>query len=189
MEIAERYELYITQKAELKIKIEKLTDSISTKEYKQKKLGEKIKLSIEQYALDLLKNDLNREVGFKEATSLDINFYDNSIYVDDKKKKFSASSEFYLKNTARFSLFFSSLDIERMRFPRFILSDNMEDKGIEKVRAQNFQRLIIKKANESINKDFQIIYTTSFIPEELEGSSYCVGDFYSEENGRKSLDI
>lgn len=189
LEIAERYEIYLKEKASLKITIDKLTDSISTKEYKQKKLGKKIKLSIEEYALDLLKSDLNREVGFKEATSLDINFYDNSIYVDDKKKKFSASSEFYLKNTARFSLFFSSLGIERMRFPRFILSDNMEDKGIEKERAQNFQRLIIKKANESKNQDYQIIYTTSFIPEELEGSNYCVGDFYSEETGKKSLDV
>lgn len=187
LEIAERYELYINDKSELEKKINKLSDSINTKEAKQHELGVEIRNSVERYALNLLKSDLNREEGFKEAKSLEINYYDNAVYVDDKKKRFSASSDFYLKNTSRFSLFFSSLLIDSMRFPRFILCDNMEDKGIEKERAQNFQRLIIDTAQNSQNKEFQIIYTTSYIPEEIEGSDYCVGDYYSEETNNKSL--
>lgn len=103
------------------------------------------------------------------------------------KKKFSASSNFYLKNTARFSLFFASLEVSEMRFPRFILCDNMEDKGIEKERAQNFQKLIIQTAQNYPTDDYQIIYTTSYISDDLEGSEYCVGDFYSEEANNKSL--
>ncbi len=58
----------------------------------------------------------------------------------------------------------------------------MEDKGIEKERAQNFQRIIISQAESSKTKEYQLIYTTSFIPDELDNSPYCVGDFYTEEN-------
>lgn len=56
-----------------------------------------------------------------------------------------------------------------MRYPRFILCDNMEDKGIELSRANNFQRIIIEEAEKFDNINYQMIYTTSYLPNDLEG--------------------
>jgi hypothetical protein len=39
--------------------------------------------------------------------------------------------------------FLASLSVDRMRYPRFILVDSMEDKGIEERRAQNFQKFLL----------------------------------------------
>ena len=187
LEIAEKYSLMLDEIHEFRRKLKKLKETIEYKEKSHENLKTEINQKVELFALNLLKKDLNREEGFKEAKNLRINYEDNSIYIDDVKKKFSASSNFYLKNTARFSLFFASLEIPEMRYPRFILCDNMEDKGIEKERAQNFQKLIIETAKLYPTEDYQIIYTTSYISDEFEGSEYCVGDFYSEEANNKSL--
>ena len=70
-----------------------------------------------------------------------------------------------------------------MRFPRFIFADNMEDKGIELERAQNLQRILIKRVNElDKGQNSQIIYTTSYITEELKQSKYVVGQYYTKDN-------
>jgi hypothetical protein len=129
-----------------------------------------------------LRKDFEREANFKNARSIYINYYDNSVYVDGDVRNFSASSNFYLKVASRFSIFFSSLEIETMRYPRFILCDNMEDKGIELVRVHNFQKILIEYLRDFSEDSYQMIYTTSFIPEELNNEKYCVGEFYTEEN-------
>ena len=85
----------------------------------------------------------------------------------------------------RFSLFIASLDIDWMRYPRFIFADNMEDKGIEKERAQKFQYTLIDKLKEYPTDSYQLIYTTSYITDELDHSEYVVGDHYDINN--KSL--
>jgi len=79
----------------------------------------------------------------------------------------------------------SSLELPFMRYPHFIFADNMEDKGIEESRAQNFQRVLISKLSEYSDDEYQVIYTTSYITEELDNSKYVVGEKYSQ--GNKSL--
>ena len=68
----------------------------------------------------------------------------------------------------------------------------MEDKGLEPERGVNFQKTIVKRLNEleananpvdSIN--YQLIYATSFVVDELNTDEYTVGDYYTQEN--KSL--
>ena len=83
----------------------------------------------------------------------------------------------------------SAIELKEMRFPKFILCDNMEDNGIEEKRAKNFQRLIIETSKKYPKKDFQIIYTTSYIPNEYNNSTYCIGEYYSNENNNKTLNI
>ena len=110
------------------------------------------------------------------------------LKTDDTEKfkqyqKFSASSNFYLKISARFALYLASLKQGSMRFPRFIFADNMEDKGIEKERAQNFQNIVIKRVNLlDPNKKSQLIYTTSYITDDLLHSEYIVGEYYTKSN-------
>ena len=72
-----------------------------------------------------------------------------------------------------------------MRFPHFIFADNMEDKGIEKERAQKFQQTLIEKLSSHSPDDYQLIYATSYITAELNKSPFVVGDFYTKNN--KSL--
>lgn len=58
----------------------------------------------------------------------------------------------------------------------------MEDKGIEEKRAQNLQKIIIEKLGEFNSDSYQLIYTTSYITEELNNSDLVVGDFYTKES-------
>ena len=61
----------------------------------------------------------------------------------------------------------------------------MEDKGIEKERAQKFQYTLIDKLKKYPTDSYQLIYTTSYITDELDHSEYVVGDHYDINN--KSL--
>lgn len=182
LENAESYENLIQKRIGLEEKIEKLNGLILEGESKQEQLKIKINKKVKNCGLELLRNDLYRQKEFKNAKEFNIDYRNNIAFLDDKDLRFSASSDFYLKTTARYSLFFASLEVESMRYPRFILCDNMEDKGIEAIRAQNFQKLIIDKSKKYKNEDFQLIYTTSFITEDLKNSSYTVGEYYTESN-------
>ena len=59
----------------------------------------------------------------------------------------------------------------------------MEDKGMEKERTQNLQKLITTMSESFKDKEeHQIIFSTSMIADELEGSVYCVGEYYDQNN-------
>lgn len=58
----------------------------------------------------------------------------------------------------------------------------MEDKGIELSRVHNFQKILIEYLRGFNEENYQMIYTTSFILEELNNTKYCVGEYYTEEN-------
>lgn len=182
LETAEKYNTLTIEKQTIESDIKYLSDSIEYKEKLQENRKNEVKTFVESFALNFLKKDFEREADFKNARSIDINYYDNSVYVDGDVRNFSASSNFYLKVASRFSIFFSSLEIETMRYPRFILCDNMEDKGIEKERSQNFQNLVVETAEKYPRENYQIIFTTSMISEELKDSNYTVGDYYTIAN-------
>lgn len=151
-------------------------------ENKQIKLREKIEQKIREEALYFLNNDIHRQDEFRDAKDFNVDFSNNIAFLSNKYAKFSASSNFYLKVTARFAVFLASLSIPEMRYPRFILADNMEDKGIEPLRAQNLQKKLVERLSSFDVNRYQVIYTTSYIPEELNVSAYVVGDFHTEKN-------
>jgi hypothetical protein len=165
---------------ELASTIEKLRLEISQKENQQKRNFQTALEKIREYTLYLLKNDLDRQEEFKSGFSVDINFYKDS-YSLDGGNNFSASSKTYFKNSVLFAMFFSSLELGFFRYPRFVLCDNMEDKGMEKIRTQNFQELIVS-TSERLGSDHQIIFTTSMISDNLNSNQYCVGPEYSSSN-------
>ena len=84
----------------------------------------------------------------------------------------------------RFAIFFASIDLDFFRYPKFILCDNIEDKGMEETRSKNFQKNIIKLAEspQFQGKDFQMIFSTSMIDSDLDIEKYTVGEFYDENN-------
>lgn len=181
-ENAEIYQKLIKTQGDLEQEIGTLNFSIRTLTVAQDILKATTKKTIEQEGVYLLNNDLKRQEDFYEAKEFHIDFRNNIAYISDKDAKYSASSSFYLKIAARFSILLASLSIPKMRYPRFIFCDNMEDKGIEKIRAENFQRILVEEAEKFNSEDFQIIYTTSFIPDELNIDKYTVGEFYTESN-------
>jgi hypothetical protein len=140
---------------------------------------------IQQLALIILSRDGDYQPEFKKANHVEVDFLKDT-YSLDGKNNFSASSNTYLKNAIRFAIFFVSLEIPYFRYPRFILCDDTEDKGMEPARSHNFQRVITELSARS-KVDHQIILTTSMIDPSLDKLNYCVGDSYTKTN--KSLKL
>jgi hypothetical protein len=86
---------------------------------------------------------------------------------------------------ARFAILFASLKVESMMYPRLLFSDNMEDKGLEPERAVKFQKTIVRLLEQVPEDDYQVIFATSYIVDELNVPKYTVGEYYTSE--KKSL--
>jgi len=168
------------QLGSLSDKKERLNNQIKLKEIKQKKNYDKAIYEIQTYTLYLLHNDIPGQEEFEKASSIEMSFYDDRFSVNEKSN-FSASSNVYLKNALLYSILFASLKLESMRYPRFIMCDNMEDKGMTPERNHNFQKLIVNNS-QKFAIQHQIIFTTSHIEPELNNSQYCVGEEYSPNN-------
>ncbi len=182
LENAHRYSDLLKKQANLIKEKDSVEAFINMTERKQNSLKEAIDRQIKIEALYLLNNDLHRQDEFKNANDFHVDYSNNISFLTNKYSKYSASSNFYLKITARFSIFLASLSIPEMRYPRFIVADNMEDKGIEEKRAQNFQKILIERLMKFDANSYQLIYTTSYITQELNSSDFVVGDYYTKEN-------
>lgn len=169
----------------LKIKIDALRVNINYKESEQEKRLQSAFQLIQSYSLRLLNSDLGRQPEFQTGHNIGLDFEKNTFTLDGENN-FSESSNVYLKNSVRFAIFFASLEKDFFRFPRFILCDNIEDKGMEPLRSQSFQKELVKISSET-DVRHQIIITTSMISPELDNSDMCVGEFYTETS--KTLKI
>jgi hypothetical protein len=134
---------------------------------------------VQAYALAFLKRDLPREPWFQNAQSVTFDFAKNTFAVDGRNQ-FSASSMVLLKNSVHFGILFSSLDAQFFRYPRLLICDNMEDKGMEPARGHNFQNIVAATSGSS-DVEHQIIFTTSMISPELNNTDLCIGPNYSLE--------
>jgi len=169
--------------SQLKGEIDSLALDIKTKRAQQQRRRTEAAQRVETYTLELLRKDLPLEDSFQNAKSVSLDFAKNAFAVDGRNW-FSASSITYLKNSVHFGIFFASLDLDFFRYPRFILDDNIEDKGMQEARSQNFQRAIVEMARR-FQVEHQIIFTTSMIDPKLDNSPLCVGPFYTDKH--KSL--
>jgi DNA repair exonuclease SbcCD ATPase subunit len=168
--------------SDLSALISKLTLTIEQLELSQKTKRDKAMSAIEKNAIYILQNDLDRQKEFQKAKKIEIDFYGDSFSLDGNFN-FSASSNTYFKNAIRYAIFVASLTESFMRYPKFILCDNMEDKGMEKERTQNLQKLVVKISESLKDKEeHQIIFSTSMIADELNNTPYCVGDDYYQDN-------
>ena len=185
LEYADKYERLIERYNELNEHHSEVTRYIRTEERRIEREQEKINHAISENGLFLLNNDDIRQDEFVNASDFKVDYKQNQAYISNQRYKLSASSAFYLKMAARFALFFASLQEDSMLYPRFMFSDNMEDKGMEEERAKNFQRTIVKRLEEVGNPNYQLIFATSNIAEELDTKEFTIGEFYTQDN--KSL--
>lgn len=187
-QIAERYSQLGEEIAEKVKELEQINqriDLLATQQYSNRK---KANERIQAFAAFILRNDLPRQAEFvnAKAQGIDVNFKANSMALNGQFN-YSASSKVYLKNAIRFAIFFASLQLDFFRYPGFIACDNMEDKGMEKERSQNFQTLLVKMCSKMPQDSYQMIFTTSMIADDLNTNDYCIGEEYSKSN--KSLNL
>ncbi len=161
-------------------KIAGLKVRIATKKQEQKNKLTGSNRLIQDVALRLLHSDLGNQREFQVGKHIELDFEKNTFSLDGQNN-FSESSNVYLKNSVRFASFFASLTKEFFRFPRFILCDNIEDKGMQPARSQSFQKELVAISNASKVRH-QIIFATSMVAPELNNSDLCVGDFYTPSN-------
>ena len=141
--------------------------------------------TISKVAAELLRSDIPSEEVFEAAGEVTVDFAKNTFAVNGLNQ-FSASSMTLLKNSVHFAFLFASLELEFFRYPRLIICDNIEDKGMVPERSQNFQRQIAERS-AAAEFEHQIIFTTSMIHTSLDDTDLCVGDKYNHNH--KSLRV
>lgn len=181
----ELIELLKTELAQLASYISTMRSEIYQKEELQKRNHQISMQKIRELTSYILRNDLDRQEEFRSGRNVQIDFL-RDTYSLDEGNNFSASSKTYFKNAVLFSIFFASVELAFFRYPRFILCDNMEDKGMEKERTQNFQNLITSMSDK-YKQEHQIIFTTSMVSDDLNNKPYCVGDEY--DRNHKTLNV
>ncbi len=185
LELAEKYERLLADQDELRAREAKLRRLIEAKESNIRQERRAIDRAVSESGVYLLRKDENRQDEFMKARDFVIDYNQNMAYISNQRIKLSASSAFYLKMVARFAILFASLRVDSMMYPRLLFSDNMEDKGLEIDRAVNFQRTVVGLLSEINSCDFQLIFATSNIAEELDIPEFTIGDYYTQTN--KSL--
>lgn len=150
--------------------------------------AEKLGLAMEKiqdHTFYFLRNDLKDEGKpleefFSLANTLTIDFSKNTFAIDGRNQ-FSASSVTYLRNSIHFGILLASLELDFFRYPRLIVCDNIEDKGMKEARSHQFQKLVVE-ASKRFDVEHQIIFTTSMIEPELNNPAFCVGPAYTPAN-------
>jgi len=173
------------ERSQLNSEISILKDNIAAwREKKDKRQAGAYQL-ITKNTATLLARDLHTEAEFTATSEVYFDFSEDRITVNGKSG-FSASSLTVLRNAFHLALHWSACTNRSFRYPRFLLMDNIEDKGMTEARSQNFQRLILS-IDAEIEVEHQIIFTTSMIDPSLDRDDLTVGDKYDFNN--KSLKI
>lgn len=133
--------------------------------------------NISELVIKILKHDLGYETAFTDASHFDFDFGRDAMRLDGKSK-FSASSMTLLKNAFRFAIFYLSVVDENMRYPRLLIMDNIEDKGMVPARSQAFQRTIVECCSH-LSGEYQLIFATSMIDPDLDNTEFCRGPRYA----------
>lgn len=180
METAHEIQRLSKQKEELQTAIGRLRDRREVLTLQAGKRRSVALTQISDIAASLLRSDLDRQEEFRKAQTVKLSFVDDAMFVDGKMN-FAESSNVFLKNAAIFGMFLAAGQDSQFYHPRFVLLDNIEDKGMEPKRSHLFQKLIVERATELKFKS-QIIFTTSMMNPELELDNYVIGPHYTHEN-------
>ncbi|WP_449431996.1 AAA family ATPase [Pseudomonas putida] len=173
------------QRDNLAREIAELDRSIEFLEASQISRKAEVARVIEKHMIRLLKEDLPLQPEFMHAHTVRYDFEENSVYVNDSRN-FSESSTVVLRHIFHLALLTSSVELEYMRVPRFLMLDGIDDGGMEQNRSHNLQRVIVQECAK-YNWDFQLIFATSEIYPQLEGSNMVVSRSFSPD--ARSLDI
>lgn len=171
------------RKIDLSADISNLKEKISAASAANKNRREKVYLGIAENVVSILHRDKRAngkpyEEDFESATpsDIEIDFAKDRMLVNGRMK-FSGSSNYVKKNSLNISALMESLDDDNYRWPRFLMVDAIENGGMKEFRSHNFQKTIIDCFKG--RTDFQLIFCTSMVLEELNNEIFGVGPFYS----------
>lgn len=173
------------KKASLQAEISQLNDYIAAIERAQEIQLKKAYTRIADGVVALLKQDLARQDTFERAENVSFSFDRDRISVNGESF-FSASSMVYLRNSFLVSFWKASLEDASFRFPRFLMMDTIEDKGMEPARSHNFQNSLATISAQAA-PNHQLIFATSMISPSLEDTDYVVGRYFTHQNRTLSL--
>ena len=135
---------------------------------------------VSEIAVKILHSDNKHQPEFESAQNVSINFSDDAMIVDGDMN-FAESSNVILKNACILSLLLAAGGDPKFFHPRFVLFDNIEDKGMRTDRSHNFQKILVEMVTE-LNVPYQVIYTTSMMNPALELDDYVIGQHYTPED-------
>ena len=140
---------------------------------------------VSEIASEILRSDLRRQPEFETAEDVTIDFRGDAISVGGLVN-FAESSNVFLKNATVLGILLAAGKDRQFYHPRFLLIDNVEDKGMEEVRSHLFQQIIVERVTE-LEVPYQVIFTTSMMNPALELDDYTIGPAYAGED--RSLDF
>lgn len=184
LELVKKIKELTDKKNGLNEQLTKLKEEIEKIEFQQQKRRSVVYNLVSTRGLSILQKD-PWQPEFGTARFLDFSFEKDLMSLDGDSN-FSASSNVVLKNSLMLGLLEASLQDPKFYLPRFMLMDNVEDKGMKEERSQNFQDLMLLVSQAS-KTPHQIIYTTSMISPKLNTDEFVIGGEYSRE--RKTLNI
>lgn len=185
LELAKRVTAASEKKEDLNKKITKLSGEIASIERQQNTRKQAAYSLISREAKNFLDKDLVRHSDFGDVSHVDFSFSDDWIAINGEKSRArSASGMVVLKNSFAAAMLKASFFDKSFNLPRWMLFDNIEDKGMVEERSHNFQRLLVA-ASEASRVPHQIIFTTSMLAPELDLPKFIIGTKYTDHH--KSL--
>lgn len=181
LELANRIKIASELKETLNEAVLDLKESIKAIETAQSERKRVAYSLISSEAKSLLEEDLPEHSDAGIISHVDFSFAGDWIGINGQKSRSgSASGLVVLKNSFAAAMLFASLVDKKFGLPRWMLFDNVEDKGMVEERSWNFQRLLVQRSVEAIDSH-QIIFTTSKIAPELADSELVVGRKYTRD--------
>lgn len=173
------------QRDALSSELESLKDRISALEITQESRKSEVARAVEENMIRLLKLDLPLQVEFERAETVRYDFEENSVYVNGSRN-FSESSAVVLRHVFHLALLTTSMSLDYIRLPRFMMLDGIDDGGMEKNRSHNLQRIIVEECS-TYQHPFQLIFATSEVTSDIEKSSLVVSRYFTPDS--RSLDV
>lgn len=170
-----------TTKEALNAEISRLKTRIAATEAAQDKRKRSAFTTVADAVIRMLKQDLQSQSDFFPVESMSFSFAEDWIAVNgDKNVSRSASGMVILKNSFLVGLYLAALQDQAFLLPRFMLLDNIEDKGMVRDRSWNFQRVTVQEASK-FTAPHQLIFTTSMLAPELEKSGLVIGRKFTRD--------
>jgi cell division septum initiation protein DivIVA len=178
LELAKRIQAASEAKEDLNMRVTRLKSEIEALLRAQGKRKMEAYTLISNEAKKLLDQDLEEHSDFGDVTNVSFEFSGDWVAINGEKNRAgSASGMVILKNSFAAAMLGASLIDQRFNLPRWMLFDNVEDKGMVEERSWNFQRLLVSLSQASATPH-QIIFTTSKIAPELDRPDLVVGRRY-----------
>lgn len=181
LELSKRIEAASITKDDLNHRINKLKSEIEGIQHVQNKRKFSAYTLVSNQTKSLLDKDLQEHSDFGDIEHVSFSFADDWVAINGEKNRAgSASGMVILKNSFALGMVASSVADKQFTLPRWMLFDNIEDKGMVQERSWNFQRLLFQTSS-NFELPHQLIFTTSKIAPELDRPDLVVGRRYTRE--------